>query len=357
MFDWGPVKLSIVDQSPVSSGSTPGQALRNSIELARLADRLGYKRYWIAEHHGMEILASPAPEILMARVAAETSHIRVGSGAVLLPHYSPLKVAEVFRMLHALYPGRIDLGIGRAPGGTQLEARALRRERENTPAIDDFPDRLIELEAFLEHDFPPDHPYSRIRVTPEMPGSPELWLLGSSEWSATAAAQLGLRYAFAHFIDPQFTREAIERYRSEFKPSKYLREPQLLLALGAVCAETDTEAKRLALSPRALLRRFRTFPRNPGLVPPPEEAELELASGLNPSVFETGEWPRYAVGNPASVRDQLEQIAREVHVDELMIVTIVHDHQARLRSYRLLAESFELQPYGALQPPRCDSES
>ena len=187
MLDWGPVKLSIVDQSPVSSGSTPAQALQNSIELARLADRLGYQRYWIAEHHGMEILACPAPEILITRIAAETFRIRVGSGAVLLPHYSPLKVAEVFRMLHAMYPERIDLGIGRAPGGTQLEARALRGERGSAPVIDDFADRLVELEAFLGHDFPPDHPFSNIRVTPEMPGAPQLWLLGSSEWSASAA--------------------------------------------------------------------------------------------------------------------------------------------------------------------------
>lgn len=336
------MKLSIVDQSPVSFGSTPAQALHNSIELARLADRLGYERYWMAEHHGMEILACPAPEILMTRIAAETSRIRVGSGAVLLPHYSPLKVAEAFRMLHALYPGRIDLGIGRAPGGTQLEARALRGDRGTTPAIDDFPDRLLELEAFLGHGFPADHPFSKIRVTPDMPGSPDLWLLGSSEWSASAAAKLGLRYAFAHFIDPQFTRVAIEQYRAEFTPSKYVREPQLIVALGVVCAETDREAHRLALSSRALLRRFRTFPRNPGLVPTPEEAELELASGLNPAVFETGEWPRYTVGSPASVRSQLERITSELHINELMIVTIVHDHRARLQSYELLARAFNL---------------
>lgn len=338
------MKLSIVDQSPVSSGSTPAQALQNTIELARLADRLGYERYWIAEHHGMEILACPAPEILMTRVAAETSRIRIGSGAVLLPHYSPYKVAELFRMLHALYPDRIDLGVGRAPGATQLEARALKCERGTAPATDDFPDRLLELEAFLGHEFPPDHPFSKIRVTPEMPGTPDLWLLGSSEWSASAAAQLGLRYAFAHFIDPHFTRTAIENYRSRFTPSKYLQEPQVILALGVICGETEAEAQRLALSSRALLRRFRTFPRNPGLVPTPEEAELELASGLNPSVFETGEWPRYAIGTPASVRSQLDQITTELRVNELMVVTIVHDHQARLRSYELLAGALRLQP-------------
>ena len=343
-----------MDQSPVSSGSTPAQALHYSIELARLADRLGYERYWMAEHHGMEILACPAPEILMTRLAAETSRIRIGSGAVLLPHYSPLKVAEVFRMLHALYPDRIDLGIGRAPGGTQLEARALRRERSAPGVTDDFPERLVELEAFLGQGFPADHPFHKIRVTPEMPGAPDVWLLGSSEWSASAAAQLGLRYAFAHFIDPQSTRAAIEQYRAEFIPSKTVTEPRTILALGAICAETEAEAQRLALSPRALLRRFRTFPRHPGLVPTPEEAELELSSGPNPSAFETGEWRRYIIGTAASVRRELEEITSELKVDELMIVTIVHDHQARLRSYELLAQSFDLE--GRREEKRSDGE-
>jgi luciferase family oxidoreductase group 1 len=336
------MKLSIVDQSPVSTGSTPAQALQNTIELARLADRLGYERYWIAEHHGMDTLASPAPEILMARVAAETTRIRVGSGAVLLPHYSPLKVAEVFRMLHALYPNRIDLGVGRAPGGTPLEARALRKGQSTE--TDDFPERLLELLAFLEHDFPRHHPFNNIKVTPEMPGGPEVWLLGSSLWSASAAAKLGLPYAFAHFIDPQSTREAMEQYRAEFEPSSRLSQPKTLLAMGAICADSDAEAQRLATSSRALLRRFRTFPRAGGFVPTPEEAVAELASGLDPAVFDTGEWRRYAIGSPPAVRAQLEEIAKELATDELMIVTIVHDHQARMYSYELLAKAFDLAP-------------
>ncbi len=336
------LKISIVDQSPVSSGSTSAQALRNTIELARLADHLGYERYWIAEHHGMETLASPAPEILLARIGAETSRIRIGSGGILLPHYSPLKVAEVFRMLHALYLNRVDLGIGRAPGGTQLESRALRRERSSGPSVDDFPERLIELMTFLERGFPGDHPFSKIRVTPEMPGGPEVWLLGSSEWSASAAAQLGLPYAFAHFIDPQSTRVAIEQYRSEFVPSGHGEQPRTILALGAVCADTEAEAQRLYASSRALLRRIRTFPRDPGLVPTPEAAIAELASGIDPAIFETGEWRRYVVGSPAQVHDQLNQIAAALKVDELMIVTIVHDHESRLHSYELLAEAFGL---------------
>jgi luciferase family oxidoreductase group 1 len=336
------VKLSILDQAPVSAGSTPSDALRKTIELARLADKLGYERYWIAEHHGMETLASPAPEILISRIAAETSRIRIGSGAVLLPHYSPLKVAEVFRMLEALYPNRIDLGIGRAPGATQVEAQALRRERGQRVSSDDFSDRLLELLAFLNREFPSSHPYSTIRVTPEVEEEIPIWLLGSSMWSASAAASLGLPYAFAHFIDPQSTREAIDKYRFDFQPVRDLSEPQTMVALGAICAETEEEAERLAASSRALLRRFRTFPREPGVVPTPEAALQELSSGLDPIIFETGEWPRYAVGTAESVRDQLAAIATELHVDELMIVTIVHSHDARMRSYELLAEAVRL---------------
>lgn len=336
------MKLSILDQAPVSAGSTPADALRNTIELARLADKLGYERYWIAEHHGVETLASPAPEILISRIAAETSRIRAGSGGVLLPHYSPLKVAEVFRMLQALYPGRIDLGIGRAPGGTQLEARALQHARTQAPSNDDFSDRLLELLAFLNQDFPASHPYSTIRVSPEVIGDIPIWLLGSSMWSASAAASLGLPYAFAHFIDPQSTREAIDKYRFDFQPVRDFNEPRTILALGAICAETDAEADRLAASPRALLRRFRTFPRETGLVPTPESAIEELSSGLDPLIFETGEWPRYAVGTPQRVRAELVSIATELHVDELMIVTVVHSHEARIRSYSLLAEVFGL---------------
>ncbi len=243
----------------------------------------------------------------------------------------------MFRMLHALYPGRIDLGVGRAPGGTQLEARALRKGQALD--VDDFPERLLELLAFLDDGFPDHHPFKGIKVAPQMPGHPEVWLLGSSLWSASAAAKLGLPYAFAHFIDPQSTRDAIETYRAEFKPSPRLSKPQTLLAMGAICAETDREAERLATSSRALLRRFRTFPRASGFVPTPEDAAAELASGLDPAVFETGEWRRYAVGSPKTVLATLREISNELATDELMLVTIVHDHQARMHSYELLANA------------------
>ncbi len=335
------MKLSVIDQSPVSVGSTPADALRNTIELARLADRLGYHRYWIAEHHAIPALASPAPEILIDRVAAETSGIRVGSGAVLLPHYSPLKVAETFRVLHALYPDRIDLGIGRAPGGTPLDSYALRRERDREPPGDDFPKLLVELMAFLYGGFRHDHPFSRIIVTPAMPGGPDLWLLGSSLWSASAAAQLGLPYAFAHFIDQMPTRPAFEHYRSHFVPSNG-SEPQTILALGVICADTDEEAERLASSARLFRRRVRQG--DVRAIPTPEEALAELGPRAAEPVTDTGEWPRYVMGNPERARTQLIDMASQLAVDELMIVTIVHDHRARLRSYELLAEAFDLHP-------------
>jgi luciferase family oxidoreductase group 1 len=338
------MKLSVLDQSPVPAGFTPTNALRNTIHLARAADGLGYERYWIAEHHAIETLASPAPEILIARVAAETSGIRVGSGGVLLPHYSPLKVVEEFRMLHALYPGRIDLGLGRAPGSGGLEAYALQRERSKRHEASDFPEQLTELLAFLHHGFPPEHPFSRIKVSPEMPGAPEVWLLGSSDWSAEVAAQFGLPYAFAHFIGPEQTVAALARYRSNFKPSTFLQEPRAIVALGVVCAETDAEAERLSASTKVLIRRIRLGgERRP--VPTPEEAiqELEnLGAGADPLTWDASEWPRYTVGSPAKVSGRLESMARDLQIEELMILTVIHDHAARLHSYELLAESFGL---------------
>lgn len=340
-----PVRLSIIDQSPVSSGSTPGDALRNTIDLARHADALGYERYWIAEHHATPGFASPAPEILIARVAAETAGIRVGSGGVLLPHYSPLKVAEVFRVLHALYPGRIDLGIGRAPGSAPLEAYALRRDRTRQEWVDDFPDQLLELLAFLRKAFPAAHPFGRILVTPETPGSPDVWLLGSSMWSARAASEIGLPYAFAHFINPEPTREAVEHYRTHVDEGAR----RTILALGVICAETEAEALRQA-APVRLRRYLRAQGVEPGTIPTVEDAVAQLGPGPDPMPPERSEWPRYVVGSAEQVRDQLSGIAEALQVDELMILTIVHDHRVRVRSYELLAEAFRLTPRGTASP-------
>jgi len=337
------VKLSVVDQSPVPAGFTAGDALRNTIELARLADRLGYERYWIAEHHATAAFASAAPEIMIARVGAETSAIRVGSGGVLLPHYSPIKVVETFKVLHALYPGRIDLGVGRAPGGSPLDSYALRRDRTAQPPADDFPQQLMELLAFLHGGFTPDHPFSRIELSPNIAGGPEVWLLGSSMWSAAAAAQIGLPYSFAHFIDPEPTRRAIEYYRSHFIASKELAQPRTIVAVGAICADTEEEAQRLYASLRLWGRRIREGRRGP--IPTPEDALAELRSTSGgPARPETGEWPRVFVGAPEQLRARLIDMASALQVEEVMVVTVVHDHQARMRSYQLLAESFGLTP-------------
>jgi luciferase family oxidoreductase group 1 len=336
------VKLSVVDQSPVSTGMTPAQALRNTIDLAQHCDRLGYERYWIAEHHGMEVIATSVPEVMIGLVAQATTGIRVGSGAVLLPHYAPLKVAETFRLLSALYPGRIDLGLGRAPGGEALEAFALRRTRTEAQFdVDDFPNQLVELLAFLRGEFPDDHPFARIHVTPACEAEPEVWLLGSSAWSAMAAGRLSLPYAFAHFINPGGTRLCLSRYQMQFEPSQRLLAPRAVAAVGVVCAETDAEAERIGAVYRAMGRRIRLGIRAP--LPTPEAALEELAAGPGPGGPPEGEFPRVFIGSPAKVKPQLEAMAEALGLVEIMVVTITHDHADRVRSYELLAEAFGLQ--------------
>jgi luciferase family oxidoreductase group 1 len=341
------LRLSVLDQSPVASGSTPSQALRNSVALAQHVEALGFRRFWMSEHHAMDLLACTAPEIMLARIGAETSTIRLGSGGIMLPHYTPLKVAETFRTLHALYPGRIDLGIGRAPGGGPIEATALRRYR-GTPAgalqHDDFPDQLAELIAFLHGGFPEAHPFSRVRVSPDAPGSPDVWLLGSSLWSAQAAAEFGLPYAFAHFFSGESTRHAMEHYQENFRPNPELREqertaPEAMAAVGVLCAETQAEADRLMQSVRLLQLRIRQNDRRP--VASPAEAAAEL-SAYGPAERERTEFPRYFAGTPDKVRAGLMEMAARLKIGEFVVNTITHDPAARLRSYTLLSEAFAL---------------
>ena len=332
------LKLAVLDQSPVAEGSTPGQALQNSIELARVVDRLGYTRFWMSEHHAMDTLACTAPEIMLARIGAETRRIRIGSGGIMLPHYSAFKVAEVFRTLYALYPGRVDLGIGRAPGGGPIEALALKRER-GTKMLDDFPDQVSELLAYFDHTFPAGHPFGSLRVAPEMPGSPDVWMLGSSQWSSAAAAEFGLPYAYAHFFFGVGTRQAIEAYQRDFVPSSRRAKPEAMAAVGAICTETEEEAEYLASSVRLLQRRIRMNDRRPVAAPDDALRELQAMGGATP---EEGEWPRYFVGTPARVREQLEAMASALEIGELVVNTIVWDHAKRLRSYELLASEFAL---------------
>ena len=351
------LRLSVLDQSPVPSGSSPAEALANSISLARHVDALGYHRFWMSEHHAMDTLAGSAPEILLARIGAETSRIRLGSGGIMLPHYTPLKVAETFSTLEALYPGRIDLGIGRAPGGGPIESAALRRTRTG-PQPDDFPAQLSELIAFLHHGFPADHPFARIRLSPATSIAPALWLLGSSLWSAVAAAEFGLPYAFAHFFSGENTRHAIEQYRSGFQPNpalgpNHLRKPEATAAIGVICAETRVEAERLAQSVRLLQFRIRQNDRRP--LASPEEAAFELAQ-YGPIQPDRMEFPRYFVGTPATLQPALENMAERLGVDELIVNTITHDHQARWRSYTLLAETFQLDRASSSTIGSCEAQ-
>jgi luciferase family oxidoreductase group 1 len=334
------MRLSVLDQSPISEGSTGVDALHNTLDLARLADQLGYHRYWVAEHHGGPMLAGPSPEVLIGPIASATEEIRVGSGGVMLPHYSPLKVAESFTILAALYPGRIDLGIGRAAGTDPLTTFALQRDRRQA-APDDFPQQLAELLAYFDDSLPDEHPFHRLAAT--LPGRPELpvpWLLGSSPQSAIWAGELGLPYAFADFINPGGS-EIAALYRERFRPERDVPAPRTAVAAWVVCAPTDEEAQRLATSSRmtfTLLRRGELIP-----VPPPEKALAFLArEGKSP----TGGIPgrRAIIGSPATVRARVEELADEYRADEVIVVTITHDHQARRRSYELLADAMGVQP-------------
>src|SRR5882757_8215148 len=249
-----PLRLGILDQSPIPEGSSIGDALRNSIDLARLADELGYERYWVAEHHGTPSLACASPEALIGPIAATTRRIKVGSGGVMLPHYSPLKVAETFSMFAGLFPGRIDLGLGRAPGSDPKTAYALQRGRRQ-PAPDDFPDQLVELLAYLEDKLPENHPFRELAKLPGLPHAPDPYLLGSSPQSGIWAAQLGLPYVFADFINPQGAAIA-ERYRDEFTPSDGRDKPRTIVAVWALAADSDAEAEHLSASHRMAMRLF-----------------------------------------------------------------------------------------------------
>ncbi|RXH56879.1 LLM class flavin-dependent oxidoreductase [Granulicella sibirica] len=330
------LRLSVLDQAPVPAGSTPADALQNSISLARRVDALGYNRFWMSEHHAMDTLACSAPEIMLARIGAETKRIRIGSGGIMLPHYTSLKVAEVFQTLEALYPGRVDLGIGRAPGGGPLESMALKRNRK-APSVDDFPEQVSELLAFLDKGFPEEHPFSRLKMSPDTAGKPDVWMLGSSMWSSAAAVEFGLPYAFAHFFSPVATRAAIEQYQRAFRPGTRKERPEATVAVGVIAAETQEEAEYLASSVRLLQVRIRQNDRRP--VASPEDAlqELKLWGSLP---AEEGEFPRYFVGTPDRVAEELTAMARELEIGELIVNTIVWDHAKRLRSYELLAGAF-----------------
>ena len=331
--------LSVLDQSPIRRGGTGGDALRETIALAEAADRLGYSRYWVAEHHNTNALASTAPEVLIGQIAAKTSGIRVGSGGVMLPHYSALKVAEAFRMLETLYPGRIDLGIGRAPGSDGRTARALARSRAPMD-LSEFPNQLLDLYGFLADDFPPDHEFHGISAMPRPEGMPELWLLGSTEVSAGYAAELGWSFCYAHFINPERADTALDAYRKLFTPSPVAAAPRPSIAVSALVAETEEEAERLSWSRWGW--RLMGGAGGPGI--PPVEDALAFDYTEPEREYLAMVKSRSLHGTPEQVRDRLLAMGEKLDVDDFVVVTITYDFASRLRSYELLAEAFDLEP-------------
>jgi luciferase family oxidoreductase group 1 len=336
------MRLSVLDQSPVRRGATPADAIHETLELAQLCDRLGYHRYWLAEHHSTPGLAGPSPEVLIGQVAARTSRIRVGAGGVMLSHYSPLKVAENFRVLEALFPGRIDLGIGRAPGSDAITARALAGGDDGF-----FPDKVADLLAFVHDRVPPDHEFASVRAMPTGPTAPEVWLLGSSDQSAAIAAHFGTAFSFAHFISADGGPAITRAYRAAFRPSPWRARPQASAAVFAVCAETEAEARRLALSRQLFIVWLRTGRAAP--YPSPEDAEAYDYAPRERWIMADAARRTFA-GDPAQLRAALTALADEYGVDELVIVTITHDPKARRRSYELLAEAFGLLDNAAPTP-------
>jgi luciferase family oxidoreductase group 1 len=335
------VPLSILDVSPVTAVGGTTQALRNTIDLARFADERGYKRFWLAEHHNSPSIASTTPEIMIGQIARETQHLRVGSGGVMLPNHAPLKVAESFKLLEALYPDRIDLGIGRAPGTDGRTALALRRTQDALNA-EDFPQNLIDLQRFASGDFPGHHPFKTVAAYPLEIKLPPIWLLGSSDFSARLASEVGMGFAFAHHINGDFAVSAMNLYRQHFTPSDEFPKPHAILAASVICADTDEEAQDLALSVA-----FSFYSLYAGLkhgpLKSPDEVKAYRFSPDQQSLFQSIA-ARHIVGSPATVSARLSHMIEQTRADELMVLTMVYDHDARLHSYDLLAEVCQVEP-------------
>jgi luciferase family oxidoreductase group 1 len=357
-----PVPLSVLDLVTVGSGRTATDALRTSVDLARLTEARGFHRYWVAEHHSMPGVASSSPAVILAHLAAHTDRIRLGSGGVMLPNHAPLVIAEQFGTLEALAPGRVDLGLGRAPGTDGATAAALRRtdlphsrprSSGGTPihsGADDFPEQLAELTRFLDDDFPDGHPYRRIHAVPgpvqaTSPGGvqsrhrPPIWLLGSSGFSARLAALLGLPFAFAHHFSAQNTIPALDLYREHFRPSAVLDEPYALIGVSVLAADDEREARRQVLATGLNMVRLRTG--RPGLFPSPEEAEAHEFSSLEREFVDS--WTANIVhGTADEVRSGLDDLHKRTGADELMLTSHAHRGELRLRSYELVADAYGL---------------
>ncbi len=340
-----PLRVSALDLSPIVAGSSAGDALRSTIDLAQHVERLGFTRYWLAEHHNAGGLASSSPEILIGLVAQATRDIRVGSGGIMLPNHSALKVAEWFRLLESLFPGRIDLGLGRAPGTDPRTARILRRDAP--PAADDFTTQFDELSAFLTDD-PGPSLGARVRAIPIGVPPPAIWVLGSSDFGGTFAARLGLGFAFARHINPADAIGALRAYRATFRPSPSHATPEAILALSVICARTDKEAEELAasvdLSTTRFMRGIRDLP-----LPSVEEARAYRYDEQEETLRRLHR-NRHVVGSPARVRDEVRSLVQASGADEVMIMTHAHSHEARRRSYTLVAEALGVVPRSPRSP-------
>ena len=337
----GVVALGVLDQSPIPDGSTAADALRDTIELARAAERLGYRRYWLAEHHNTASLAGSSPEVLACAVASQTSTIRVGAGGILLSHYSALKVAETFRTLEALFPGRIDLALGRHAGTDDEAADALRHGPGGSGVLGDehYPQRVADVVGFLHGTLGPDHPFAAVLAMPGGPTAPQLSILSSSSYGAGLAARMGLPLCFAQFISPRFGAQVVAGYRRQFTPSWLCPAPVVRVAVNALCADTDAEAERLAMSGDVWALHDGGPLLSPGAAAarPLSDLEFQLVAQQR---------ERRAVGAPDRVRAILLNLAEAYAVDELVVRTVTHDPAARLRSYALLADAFDLDPPG-----------
>ncbi|MCA1270766.1 LLM class flavin-dependent oxidoreductase [Streptomyces sp. 7G] len=344
------VPLSVLDLVTVGQGRTATQALRTSVEIAKLTESRGFHRFWVAEHHSMPGVASSSPAVILAHIAAHTERIRLGSGGVMLPNHAPLVIAEQFGTLEAMAPGRVDLGLGRAPGTDGATAAALRRSDRLNEGADDFPQQLMELIRFLDDDFPDGHPYARIHAVPgpvqaTSPGGvqsahrPPVWLLGSSGFSARLAGTLGLPFAFAHHFSAQNTIPALDLYRESFRPSAVLDAPYALIGVSALAADDEREARRQVLTGALSMVRLRTG--RPGLIPSPEEAEAYDFSPMERE-FVDGWLANVIHGTADEVLTGLDDLAKRTGADELMITANAHGGDARLRSYGLIADAYGL---------------
>jgi luciferase family oxidoreductase group 1 len=332
------IPLSILDLSPVSAGSSGAISLRNSLDLARLADELGFTRYWVAEHHNLPSIASSAPDIMIGQIAAATRRIRVGSGGVMLPNHAPLMVAERFKVLEALFPGRIDLGVGRAPGTDPITSYALRR-RQDAGGGDDFLERFQELILFGTSGFPDDHPFRSVRAMPQDVALPPIWVLGSSGYGARLAALAGIGFAFAHHFAEHDAVAAMTGYRQEFRPSAARETPYAILACAAVCADSTEAAERLASTVDLNFVRRRRGDYLP--LASPEEAAAYPYSPVERGLIARNR-ARLFVGTKAEVMERLRPLIDATRADEVMITTMIYDHAARRHSFELLAEGFGL---------------